>query len=67
MSTIAIDDKEYNTDDMTPEQQLLVNRLVIGARLLEEAEHKAGSLRLAQQAITQELKTSLEKGEGTDE
>lgn len=67
MAKIAIDDKEYDTETFTEEQTVLFNRVSLGLRLLEEAEHTAGSLRLAQQALTTELKTSLEKENDKDE
>lgn len=57
---IVIDDVEYDFNDMTPQQQLLVNHVADLDRKLASARFNADQLQVGKDAFIQMLKQSLE-------
>ena len=58
---IVIDDKEYQFEDMTPEQQMLVNHVADLDRKIGSAAFNLDQLRVGKDAFIQLLKSSLAK------
>ena len=58
---VTIDDKEYVFEDMTQEQQTLVNHVADLDRKITSAQFNLDQLKVGQQAFIQLLKESLEK------
>ena len=58
---IKVDEVEYMYEDMTQEQQNLVNHIEDLARKINSSQFNLDQLRVGQQAFIQLLKESLEK------
>ena len=58
---VTIDGKEYAFEDMTQEQQTLVNHIADLDRKLNSTQFNLDQLKVGQQAFVQLLKQSLEK------
>ena len=58
---IKVDDVEYFYEDMTQEQQNLVNHIEDLARKINSSQFNLDQLKVGQQAFIQLLKESLEK------
>lgn len=58
---ITIDDVEYVFEDMTPEQQLLVNHVADLDRKIGSTQFNLDQLQVGKQAFIERLKASLEK------
>lgn len=61
---ITIDDKEYSFEDMTPEQQMLVNHVADLDRKLNSARFNVDQLQVGRDAFFNLLKQALEPVEG---
>jgi len=57
---ITIDDKEYSFEDMTPEQQMLVNHVADLDRKLNSARFNVDQLQVGRDAFFNLLKQALE-------
>ena len=57
---ITIDDKEYQFEDMTPEQQMLVNHVADLDRKLNSARFNVDQLQVGRDAFFNLLKQALE-------
>lgn len=57
---ITIDNKEYTLEDMTQEQQLLVNHVLDLDRKISSAQFNLDQLRVGKDAFVNMLKNSLE-------
>ena len=57
---VTIDDVEYAFEDMTPEQQAMVNHIADLDRKLDSARFNLDQLSVGKQAFVNMLKTSLE-------
>ena len=62
---VTIDGKEYVFEDMTQEQQTLVNHVADLDRKINSTSFNLDQLKVGQQAFIQLLKQSLEKKEET--
>ena len=60
MSTLTIDDKEYNIDNLDDSQKEIVNILNVGTNSVALLDHITQCVRAIQQMKTTELKSSLE-------
>lgn len=60
---IVIDDKEYMFEDMTAEQQMLVNHVADLDRKIGSAQFNLDQLNVGKQAFVELLKKSLETKE----
>lgn len=60
MSTLTIDDKEYNIDNLDDSQKEIVNILNVGTNSAALLDHITQCVRAIQQMKTNELKSSLE-------
>jgi len=60
MSTLTIDDKEYNIDDLDDGQKEIVNILNVGTNSVAMLDHMLQCVKAIQQMKTTELKSSLE-------
>jgi len=60
---ITIDDKEYQFEDMTPEQQMLVNHVADLDRKLNSARFNVDQLQVGRDAFFNLLKQALEPKE----
>jgi hypothetical protein len=58
---ITIDDKEYSFEDMTPEQQMLVNHVADLDRKLNSARFNVDQLQVGRNAFMEMLTNSLAK------
>jgi hypothetical protein len=58
---VTIDGVEYQFEDMTPEQQTLLNHVVDLERKLNSAKFNVDQLQVGRDAFFSLLKTSLEK------
>lgn len=58
---IIIDDKEYNFDDMTDQQKILVNHVADLDRKINSAQFNLDQLMVGKQAFVTMLKQELEK------
>jgi hypothetical protein len=58
---VTIDDVEYQFEDMTPEQQTLLNHVVDLERKLNSAKFNVDQLQVGRDAFFGLLKTALEK------
>ena len=56
---ILLDDVEYIYEDMTPEQQTMVNHIADLDRKVNSAQFNLDQLRVGKDAFVQMLKTSL--------
>jgi hypothetical protein len=61
ITPITIDNKEYVLEDMTQEQQTLVNHVADLDRKISSTTFNLDQLKVGQQAFIQLLKESLEK------
>lgn len=59
---ITIDDVEYNVDDLTEEQKILVNHCIDLDRKLGSTQFQMDQLRVGKDAFFSMLKASLDKG-----
>ena len=59
-NAIVIDDTEYNFDEMTDRQKLLVNHLLDLERKISSAQFNLDQLAVGKDAFMQMLKTELE-------
>lgn len=57
---IVIDDKEYNFEDMTQEQQMLLNHIADLDRKIASSQFNLDQLNVGKSAFIQLLKQSLE-------
>ena len=60
MSTLTIDDKEYNIDNLDDSQKEIVNILNVGTNSVALLDHITQCVKAIQQMKTTELKSSLE-------
>jgi ribosomal protein L24 len=60
---VTIDGVEYIVEDMTPEQQTLLNHVIDLERKLNSAKFNTDQLQVGRDAFFNLLKTSLEKPE----
>jgi len=60
MSTLILDDKEYNTDDLDDNQKQIVNILNVGTNSVALLNHIVQCVQAVQQLKTNELKSSLD-------
>ena len=60
---VTIDGVEYIVEDMTPEQQTLLNHVIDLERKLNSAKFNIDQLQVGRDAFFNLLKTSLEKPE----
>jgi hypothetical protein len=58
---ITIDNKEYTLEDMTQEQQLLVNHVLDLDRKIASTQFNLDQLRVGKDAFVNMLKAALEK------
>jgi len=58
---VTIDGIEYKFEDMTPQQQLLLNHVADLERKLESAKFNVDQLQVGREAFFNMLKTELEK------
>jgi hypothetical protein len=61
ITPVTIDNKEYVFEDMTQEQQTLVNHVADLDRKISSTQFNLDQLKVGQQAFIQLLKESLEK------
>lgn len=61
ITPVTIDNKEYVFEDMTQEQQTLVNHVADLDRKIGSTQFNLDQLKVGQQAFIQLLKESLEK------
>ena len=59
MTKITIDDKDYDTDNFSEDQNNIANTLTLGMNTLSILNHTLQSVRAIQQLKTNELKESL--------
>jgi len=59
-TSIFVDDKEYSFEDMTPEQQMLVNHVADLDRKLNSARFNVDQLQVGRDAFFNLLKQALE-------
>jgi hypothetical protein len=62
---IVVDDVEYQLEDMTQEQQTLVNHIMDLERKIASSQFNLDQLSVGKQAFISMLKQSLEKKEET--
>ena len=60
---IVVDDVEYQLEDMTQEQQMLVNHVMDLERKIASSQFNLDQLNVGKQAFISMLKQSLEKKE----
>jgi len=60
MTKITLDDKEYDTANLTDEQNQIVNILNVGTNSVAMLDHMTQCVRAIQQIKTSELKKSLD-------
>ena len=60
MTTLILDDKEYNTDDLDDNQKQIVNILNVGTNSVALLNHIVQCLQAVQQLKTNELRSSLD-------
>jgi cell division protein ZapA (FtsZ GTPase activity inhibitor) len=60
--TITVNDKEYNVDDLTPEQVAMVNHITDLDRKLGSARFNVDQLAFGREAFVNALAQSLESG-----
>ena len=60
MSTLILDDKEYNTDDLDDNQKQIVNILNVGTNSVALLNHIVQCVQAVQQLKTNELRSSLD-------
>ena len=61
MSTITIDEKEYEIEDMTDEQKSLVNAMNYCDAKIAETQNQLAALKTAKQAYVNDLGSRLKK------
>ena len=59
MTKITIDDKDYDTDNFSEDQNNIANTLTLGMNTMSILNHTLQSVRTIQQLKTKELKKSL--------
>jgi len=59
MTKITIDDKDYDTDNFSEDQNNIANTLTLGMNTMSILNHTLQSVRAIQQLKTNELKESL--------
>jgi hypothetical protein len=64
---ITIDDKEYIVEDMTDEQQLLINHVADLERKIGSSQFNLDQLMFGKQAFVTALKESLESEDENEE
>jgi|TARA_R110002124_G_C8668798_1_gene491021 hypothetical protein len=60
MTTLILDDKEYNTDDLDDNQKQIVNILNVGTNSVALLNHIVQCVQAVQQLKTNELRSSLD-------
>ena len=60
MTNVFLDDKEYDTANLTDEQNQIVNILNVGTNSVAMLDHMTQCVRAIQQMKTSELKKSLD-------
>jgi len=60
MTKLTLDDKEYDTANLTDEQNQIVNILNVGTNSVAMLDHMTQCVRAIQQMKTSELKKSLD-------
>ena len=66
-SMVRIDDKEYDMNNFSNEQKMMVNHIVDLERKLQSSEFNLVQLRFGKQAFTDALKASINKSENGKE
>lgn len=64
--TIVIDNVEYNFEDMTPEQQLLVKHVADLDRKISSSQFNLDQLQIGREAFLDRLKSSLVASEDAE-
>ena len=67
MTKLTLDDKEYEIEDMTEEQKEILNILNLGSNASALLNHITQCVQAIQQMKTNELKSSLEPDNATEE
>ncbi len=67
MTKLTLDDKEYDIEDMTEEQKEILNILNLGSNASALLNHITQCVQAVQQMKTNELKSSLEPDNATEE
>tara|TARA_E500000318_G_scaffold110102_1_gene124682 strand:+ start:1121 stop:1330 length:210 start_codon:yes stop_codon:yes gene_type:complete len=67
MTKLTLDDKEYDIEDMTEEQKEILNILNLGSNASALLNHITQCVQVVQQMKTNELKSSLEPDNATEE
>jgi len=67
MTKLTLDDKEYDTEDMTEDQKEILNVLNVGSNASALLNHITQCVQAVQQLKTNELKSSLEPANATKE
>ncbi len=67
MTKLTLDDKEYEIEDMTEEQKEILNILNLGSNASALLNHITQCVQAVQQMKTNELKSSLEPDNATEE
>ena len=60
MTTLILDDNEYNTDDLDDNQKQIVNILNVGTNSVALLNHIVQCVQAVQQLKTNELRSSLD-------
>lgn len=66
-NTIVIDDVEHNFEDLTSEQQVIVNHIADLQRKIQSSEFNLQQLVFGKDAFISVLKSSIEKEKSTDD
>jgi len=66
-NTILIDDVEHNFEDLTNEQQIIVNHIADLQRKIQSSEFNLQQLVFGKDAFISALKSSIEKEKSTDD
>ena len=66
-SVVKIDDKEYDMNNFSNEQKMMVNHIVDLERKLQSSEFNLVQLRFGKQSFTEALKDCLNKSENGKE
>jgi hypothetical protein len=67
MTKLTLDDKEYDIENMTDDQKEILNILNVGSNASSLLNHITQCVQVVQQLKTNELKSSLESGNATEE
>jgi len=60
MAKLTLDDVEYETDDFTEEQNIILQEIMYNNNVQTQLNYQSNSLAVARDALTAKLKQSLE-------